>query len=251
MDSFLNHLLQYVISLLIVHVLFANGQNSTIQSALIVVPPLFDEIQVLTMADVLRRAEIQVTLAAMTNSSSTWEISGQHGLSIVADGQLPTTTEPMMDMIIIPSGFQTYDYMINHSAFGQLLKSYAASQKYVAAMGTGVGVLGVFGIYAGSQVTAHPSVESTLSPNYRIIKQDIVVDGKLFTARATVNALAFALKVVENGRSTLLAIELSSGLTSQKKLHLGVRGSVPRLIRSQIEALAIGAILLFPEGIIY
>lgn len=234
--------LRPITSLLIFCARFVATQMGTIQSAIIVVPPQFDEIQVLTLADVLRRAEIQVTLAALGNSSQ--EVQGQHGLSIVADTILPTTADPMADLIVIPSGSQSYEFMIARSDLGAVLKSYAAAQKYVAALGTGVAVLATFSIYSGSQVTAYASVQSVASATYRVLDQNIVVDGPLFTARMTVNALPFALQLVEKGRSALLAREISYGLYSQTKLKLGVRGGDCALIRPQLFILAMKPILL-------
>ncbi|VDP69063.1 unnamed protein product [Echinostoma caproni] len=181
--------------LLILHIPGLATQTEVIHTALIVVPPLFDEIQVLTMTDVLRRAEVQVSLASMVPGSM--EVRGQHGLSIVTDIQLPSSTEPTMDMILIPSGDHTYEYMSADSDLGALLQAYARDRKYIAAMGTGVGVLANRKIYSGSQVTVYPSLESIAAQNFRISGENVVIDGPLFTARASVNALEFALNTVE------------------------------------------------------
>lgn len=156
-----------------------------------VVVPLaegFEEIEAITVIDVLRRAGITVDVAAVGAAP----VRGSHGISVGSDMPLGRAKADDYDMIVLPGGMPGTLNLKNSKELGQLVRRLARSGKYVAAICAAPIVLASHQLLEGREVTSHPSVREQLE-GVRYSEQPVVIDGKIITSRGPGTALLFSL----------------------------------------------------------
>jgi 4-methyl-5(b-hydroxyethyl)-thiazole monophosphate biosynthesis len=165
---------------------------------LVPLAPGFEEIEAVTIIDILRRADIHVTVAG----TAAGPVTGSRGVVLVPDTTLDGGADAQFDMIVLPGGGPGTDNLRRDPRIARLVKAQADRGGYVAAICAAPTVLGDAGLLAGRRVTSYPSYQSQLvDADYRT--ERVVVDGRLITSRSPGTALEFALTLVEHlaGRS--------------------------------------------------
>lgn len=150
----------------------------------------FEEIEAVTVIDVLRRAEIDVVSASLNGS----EVKGSHGISIVADSTLDEVEEQMFDAVVLPGGMPGARHLRESHAVLNLIREAAHKGKYVAAICAAPTALDVAGVLKGRRATSYPGHEI---PSAEYVEEPVVVDGHIVTSRGPGTAFEFALKLVE------------------------------------------------------
>jgi 4-methyl-5(b-hydroxyethyl)-thiazole monophosphate biosynthesis len=152
----------------------------------------FEEIEAVTVIDILRRAGIEVTVAGVSPSP----ITGRTGIRLVPDVSIDQVKAADYDMVVLPGGSEGTTRLAKCASTQRLLKEAAGQEKYLAAICAAPTVLSGLGLIDGKRVTSHPSVESKMS---RVVYWDnrVVVDGKIITSRAPGTAMEFAMALVE------------------------------------------------------
>ena len=148
----------------------------------------FEEIELATPVDVLRRAGAEVVVAGLHGMTA----SGKCGLKIEADQLLSTLDPAGFDLLLIPGGPGVGE-LRNDGRAARLAADFAARNLWVAAICAAPLVLMDAGVLAGKRFTAYHSVRPELGgcPDARV-----VVDGKLITARGPGTAMDFSLEIV-------------------------------------------------------
>lgn len=152
----------------------------------------FEEIEALTPLDCLRRVGETVVTVGIGGR----EITGSHGITVLADtddANLPTTAP---DMVILPGGMPGSATLDASPVVDRVLADAAARGAYLTAICAAPMVLGKRGILRGKQATCFPGFEeylegATLSP------LSVVRDGNTVTAKGMGVALPFGLALVE------------------------------------------------------
>lgn len=153
----------------------------------------FEEVEALTVVDLLRRAEIVCTTVSVTGEC---KVTGSHGITVFADRLFEDGTLSDADMLILPGGFPGYKNLAEHTGLKDLLFSYNKKEKFIAAICGAPSVLGAYGLLEGRMATCYPGMEAQLL-GATCIKKKVVVDGHMITSRGVGTALDFAAAIIE------------------------------------------------------
>lgn len=160
------------------------------KKAVLILAPGFEEVEAITVIDLLRRAEIELTTASIADKI----VTGSHNIKIYADVLLSDLREPDYDILILPGGPGT-KHLRDSEAVLDLVKKQNAQQKWVAAICAAPTVLEKAGILHGKSVTSFPAEKGVF--NNSIYKNDPVVkDGNIITSRGAGTAVDFSLALI-------------------------------------------------------
>ena len=162
--------------------------------ALVFLATGFEEIETVTIVDVLRRAGVDVTVAGLAPNV----IEGKHGVKIVPDKSIDDVSVEDFDAFVVPGGNPGYKNLRNDQRVIDMVKKAFNSNKLVAAICAGPAVLSDAGILNGKACTIYPGMEDELRKGGGKPKMDmVVVDGNIITSRGPATALPFAIKLAE------------------------------------------------------
>jgi len=174
--------------------------------ALVFLASGFEEIETVTIVDVLRRAGVDVTVAGLTPNV----VEGVHAIKIVPDKSIDDVNVEDFDAVVVPGGNPGYKNLRKDPRVIDLIKEAFNSNKLVAAICAGPAVLSDAGVLEGKSCTIYPGMENELEKGGGKPKQDIVVvDGNLITSRGPATALPFALKLAEKLAGKQVAEDVS------------------------------------------
>jgi len=148
----------------------------------------FEEIEFVTPVDLLRRAGVEVVVAAIHGEAAT----GRNGIRIMADVALTEMGDDGFDLLLIPGGPGVGDLRRDGRA-AALAGVFAKAGKTVAAICAAPLVLHDAGLLVGRRFTAHRSVVEQLPD---ALNECVIVDGNLITSRGAGTALDFGLALV-------------------------------------------------------
>lgn len=169
-----------------------------------ILAPGFEEIEAVTVIDVLRRAEVDVLVAGLGGGP----VRGSHQITVVADQPLDHLSPDDFDAVVLPGGMPGAANLRDNARVVALVKSFAAKGKVVAAICAAPIVLESAGLLAGRRATSFPGFEL---PSARYTEERVVVDGALVTSRGAGTAMEFALALV----ARLVSPEVSRDLAER------------------------------------
>jgi 4-methyl-5(b-hydroxyethyl)-thiazole monophosphate biosynthesis len=154
----------------------------------------FEEIEAITLVDLLRRAGIEVHTASLAERT----VTGSHGITVTADLLLEQVRATDYDMIALPGGMPGADHLKHDPRVISLLRQFAQSGRYTAAICAAPGVLAHAGLLEGRVATSYPGfLRADSAPGIRLLEEAVVVDGKVVTSRGPGTAMEFALTLIE------------------------------------------------------
>jgi 4-methyl-5(b-hydroxyethyl)-thiazole monophosphate biosynthesis len=165
----------------------------------------FEEIEAVTVVDLLRRAGIEVDTASLAGA----HVTGSHGIRIDADIALADADAAAYDMIVLPGGMPGAEHLKSDPRVIDLLRRFAASGRYTAAICAAPGVLAHAGLLEGRSATSFPGfLRPDSAPGLELSDAAVVVDGTVITSRGPGTSIEFALALVEllAGRETAVAV---------------------------------------------
>lgn len=166
----------------------------------------FEEIEALTVVDILRRAEIPVKMVSVTDDL---KVTGAHGIEVVADCMLSEIEDG--ELLFLPGGLPGVTNLEACQAVIELIKEYADTEKFVSAICAAPSILGKMGLLNGRKATCYPSFEKYLD-GAEYSTEKVVVDGNFITSRGAGTASDLGFKIVSLLKSTELADKLKSGM---------------------------------------
>lgn len=160
--------------------------------AVIILAPGFEETEAVTVIDVLRRAEIEVTVAGLDGDGT---VCGSHNLSVTVDRHLPDIDPETIDLLVLPGGMPGAQYLADSRIVKQTIRQVYENDRLVAAICAAPIVLHAAGIIDGKKVTSYPSFREKLTG---AVPTDSRVehDGNVITSQGPGTALLFALELV-------------------------------------------------------
>lgn len=158
-------------------------------NALVPLADGFEEIEAVTIIDVLRRAGIEVTVAALGESP----VIGSHAISVTADAELDAVRERAFDAVVLPGG-PGARRLRDDVRVKEVARRLAGEGKLVAAVCAAPIALEAAGVLRGKRATVYPG---NALPSAELVEERVVVDGNVVTSRGPGTALEFALAVVE------------------------------------------------------
>lgn len=164
------------------------------KTALIPIADGSEEIEAVTMIDVLRRAGVEVTVASVGAE----QIVGAHGISLTTDCSIDSCVSSSWDLVAVPGGIPGAEHLAESGALDTVLRAQVAEGKlYAAICASPALVLGSKGLLEDKTVTGHPMFQQNLQAKELNAESRVVVDGNCITSQGPGTALDFALELVE------------------------------------------------------
>ena len=173
--------------------------------ALVIVFDGIEEIEALTPVDLLRRADVQVTIATLDGQSS---VTGRNQIRFCADASLSSVDVDSFDLVILPGGPGVLE-LLENAQLKALLIQQNESAKKIAAICAAPKVLANNGILDDRSATSHISVRKDL-PNP--CKDPVVVDQNIITSQGLGTAVDFSLSLVKSLRGKEIAQEIAASI---------------------------------------
>lgn len=170
----------------------------------------FEEIEALTVVDVLRRANIKVHTVSIT---SALQVRGAHGVTVNADLLFDNTLFSNPSWLILPGGMPGATNLYEFAPLQGLLKAQVESQegRIGAICAAPAVVLGQLGLLEGEKATCYPGFEGMIR-GAEIIDAPIVVSNKFVLGNGPANALPWALTIVEEALGKQAASKVAGGM---------------------------------------
>jgi protein deglycase len=150
----------------------------------------FEEIEAITLVDVLRRAGFSVETCSLKDP----QVRGSHGITVTADMTLEQALNRAWDLVVLPGGMPGATNLRDDARVGKLLEKTAREGSYVGAICAAPIALAHFGFLAGKQATSYPGFGVQM-PGAEYRNERVVFDGKVLTSRAPGTAMEFALAI--------------------------------------------------------
>jgi len=153
-----------------------------------------EELEAVTVIDLLRRADIEVLTAGLDAQP----VIASRGVVLIPDTDLEQILDEDFDMIVLPGGLTGADNLDNDPRIHQLLRRMQDKGKYTAAICAAPKVLANAGLLADRQATSYPGfIDAMDLPSTRVLEQAVVIDGQVITSRGPGTAMDFALTLIE------------------------------------------------------
>jgi len=151
-----------------------------------------EELEAVTIIDVLRRAGTQVTVASV----GALHITASRGVKLTADCSINDCKDKTFDLIALPGGLPGAEHLRDCAPLIEMLKSQKQSGRlYAAICAAPAVVLASHGLLDGKKATGYPSCTDAL-PDPTQANQRVVVDGNCITSQGPGTALEFALELI-------------------------------------------------------
>jgi protein deglycase len=150
----------------------------------------FEEIEAITIIDVLRRAGIDVTTAGISGNI----VEGQNKIRVYADDRMIDSDSTNYDAIILPGGAKAAQLMTQSQHINLTLHDFFKKGKIIGAICAAPTVLAKAGILKDKRATCYPGMERELD----LPRPDkVMVDGNIITSQAPGTAMEFSLTLVK------------------------------------------------------
>lgn len=166
-----------------------------------------EEIEAVTLIDILRRAGITVVSAGLDAQP----VRASRGTVLIPDTTLDAALKQAYDMVVLPGGQPGTDNLKADTRILALLNNMANQDKYVCAICAAPSVLAAAGLLDGKHATSFPGALDT-SPRVKQQAESVVEDGKFITSRGPGTAMDFALILVERLAGKSMRQEVEAGL---------------------------------------
>lgn len=152
-----------------------------------------EEIEAVTIIDVLRRAGASVTVASVNRL----QITASRGVMLVADCLMDACRNQEYDLVALPGGMPGAAHLRDSAVLKDLLVRQRDRGRYFAAICAAPAVVLLsHGLLQNRRATCHPSFIAQL-PAAFATQAAVVVDGSCITSRGPGTAMEFALTLVE------------------------------------------------------
>lgn len=167
-----------------------------------------EEIEGLTVVDLLRRAGIEITMISI---NGTKEVKGAHGIVFQADADKADVDFTQLGGIILPGGMPGTIHLGEDKTVDKTIREFAFCGKLVAAICAAPGVPGAAGLLKGKRATCYPGCEEKLV-GAEAVTDPVVRDGNIITSRGMGTAIPFALEIVKYFTDEKKAAELAQSI---------------------------------------
>ncbi len=153
----------------------------------------FEEIEAVTIVDVLRRAGLDVTVAGLGPGP----IEGAHGIALTTDCELSAVDAARLRMIVLPGGMPGTTNLVEDERVLRIVRELARTGRPTAAICAAPTVLARAGVLEGKRATCYPGFQGELG-GAKAVDERVVRAGNVLTSQGPGTALEFALAIVED-----------------------------------------------------
>jgi 4-methyl-5(b-hydroxyethyl)-thiazole monophosphate biosynthesis len=168
-----------------------------------------EELEAVTIIDLLRRAGVEVVSAGLASGP----VKARWGTVLMPDTDLDRALARDYDMIVLPGGGPGSEALARDARVQQALQRMAAAGKYTAAICAAPMALATAGLLENRRATSYPgSLDDIPVKGMTYLEESVVQDGKVITSRGPGTAMDFALHLVEVLAGRDKRIEVEKGL---------------------------------------
>jgi 4-methyl-5(b-hydroxyethyl)-thiazole monophosphate biosynthesis len=172
-----------------------------------------EELEAVTVVDLMRRAGITVVTAGLDNQP----VKASRGVVLIPDMTLDQALQQSFDLIVLPGGLPGADHLNNDPRIHKLLQDMYQQGKYVSAICAAPKVLANAGLLTNKSATSYPGVlEDMKVPQMRFVDAPVVKDGQVVTSKGPGTAMDFALELIEILVGTSTRQKVEAGLVRAK-----------------------------------
>jgi 4-methyl-5(b-hydroxyethyl)-thiazole monophosphate biosynthesis len=155
-----------------------------------------EELEAVTIIDLLRRAGIEVVTAGLAPGAQT--VRASRGTLLTPDTALDEAVKQDYDMVVLPGGQPGADNLDGDARIHALLRDMAKREKYIAAICAAPKVLARAGLLKGRRATSFPgAIDQAHLAELHYEETAVVQDGLIITSRGPGTAMDFALSLIE------------------------------------------------------
>ena len=165
----------------------------------------FEEIEAISIIDVLRRAEFNVEVVSITGKQV---VTGSHQIKVTADKLFEDVDYSQIEMIVLPGGMPGATNLNNHKGLRKQILDFNKDGKPLGAICAAPLVFGQLGLLKGKNATCFPGFEKYLE-GAKVTGADTETTGNIVTGKGAGVAVKFALKIVEELKGKKAADELA------------------------------------------
>lgn len=180
-------------------------------TALVLLAPGFEEIEAITVIDILRRAEFDVTSAGTVSGP----LTASRGTRHLADHEIDAIQDQIFDIVILPGGVEGTANLKADERVRDILSAQKASNRYVAAICAAPTALEAHGLlHRDERYTCHPGARKDMPSEHLCPDERVVIDGKLITSQAAGTAMEFAYAIIRELLGNEKLREVDAGVLS-------------------------------------
>ncbi len=153
----------------------------------------FEEIEALTVVDILRRAEEEIEMISITGDKC---VTSSHGVTVETDKLLAEVDFDALDVLVLPGGMPGTKNLEACEALMEQVDAFVKAGKLVAAICAAPSILGHRGHLQGKKACSSPGFEDQLA-GAAVVKEPAVIDGNIITSRGMGAAIPFGLAILE------------------------------------------------------
>lgn len=155
-----------------------------------------EELEAVTVIDLLRRANITVITASLTANQ---EVTASRNVRLVADTTLDKVDIQTIDMLVLPGGQPGADNLNQDARIHQWLQQLHQQGKLVAAICAAPLVLASAGLLSHHRATSYPGVlTADKHPDIILTDANVEIDNRIITSKGPGTAIDFALTLIEH-----------------------------------------------------
>lgn len=173
----------------------------------------FEEIEGLTVVDLLRRAGIELITASVMGRE---EITGAHQIKVKADTLIEEIAPKTEDMLVLPGGMPGTLHLRDCKRLEEMLIKANAAESQIAAICAAPTVFGGLGFLEGKKAICYPGMEEGLTGAV-VTKEPVVTDGHITTSRGLGTAIAFALRLISIIKGEAAAKKIAESIVYQER----------------------------------
>ena len=176
--------------------------------ALIPIADGSEEMEIVIVADTLRRAGWSVVLAGLYGTDP---VTASRKVKIIPDARWEELDLLSFDLLILPGGAGGTKTLCEHGGVQEAIRVFDIEEKWIAALCAGPLAFHKAGVLKGRAFTCFPGIEKEMHRSDRS-DEAVVVDRNLVTSQGPGTAFAFALKLIELLDSPAVAEKVRGGL---------------------------------------
>ena len=165
----------------------------------------FEEIEALTVVDLLRRAGIEIATVSITGKKN---VTGSHQITVEADALLENTDFDSLDMLILPGGMPGTSNLAACKPLTDKILEFDKQDKMLCAICAAPTVYGGLGILKGKKACCFPGRENDLT-GADVQTTNVTKDGHFITSRGMGTAMDFGLAIIEHYQGSDAAAEMA------------------------------------------
>lgn len=165
----------------------------------------FEEIEALTVVDLLRRASIDVSMVSITGEK---KVESSHKVWVEMDMLFEELDFSKVDMIVLPGGMPGTKNLEAYAPLMEQIEHFYAEGRYLSAICAAPSILGHRGMLKGRNACSYPDFESHLE-GAQVTGNPVEISEHIITSRGMGTAIEFGLAIVARMKDEKTAKELA------------------------------------------